>query len=83
MTTATLNASIEIRNIANVVFRKNSFTTYTYHRGFAFYMPGHGYLGFKTAGQPYVLDRKYVLQSILDAGGWVSLDNMTFFQPEN
>lgn len=83
MTTQFFNENVQIVNVKNVVFRKNSICTYYFSRGFAFFVPGFGYLKFKTDNKPYVLDSKKWLQSILDAGGFIHMNDVEFIKAEN
>ena len=78
MTTTFFNANVQIVNIRNKSFRKNEFTTYGFSSGFAFFVPGYGYLKFKKDRCVYVLGAKKWLQSILDAGGFIHLNDVEF-----
>ena len=73
-----INASVQIVNVKNVDFRINPIMGYSFSRGFAFYVPGLGYLKFKSDRYVYVLGTKKVAQSILDAGGFQSMENLEF-----
>ena len=83
MTTEFFNEHVQIVNVRNVVFRKNPICTYTYGHGYAFYVPGFGYLKFRSDDHPYVLDAKRTLQAILDAGGFITMDAVDFIKSEN
>jgi len=75
-------AHVQIVNVRNVTFRKNRFTTYYFSRGFAFYVPGYGYLRFKSDDKPYVLGAKKWFEAILEAGGLTSMDGVDFIPAE-
>lgn len=83
MTTEFFNANVQIVNVRNVVFRKNSICTYYFSNGFAFFVPGFGYLKFKKDNQPYVLGAKKWLKAILDAGGFITMDDVEFIPAVN
>ena len=75
--------NVQIVNVRNITFRKNRFTTYYFSQGFAFYVPGFGYMRFKTDDKPYVLSTKKWLQAILDAGGLTTMADVDFIPAEN
>lgn len=78
MTTDFFNANVQIVNVRNISFRKNATTTYVFSSGFAFFVPGFGYLKFKADKVVYVLGAKKWLQSILDAGGFIHMNDVEF-----
>lgn len=82
MTTEYFNANVQIVNVRNVVFRKNAICTYFFNSGFAFFVPGFGYLKFKKDNAPYVLGTKKILRGILDAGGFITMADVEFVQAE-
>ena len=83
MTLDYFNSHVQIVNIRNTVFRKSPICTYTFSQGFAFFVPGYGYLKFKCDKIPYVLGAKKTLASILEAGGFITMDDVEFIQAEN
>lgn len=83
MTTRFFNENVQIVNMKGKEFRKNSFTTYEFSRGYGFFVKGFGFLKFKKDKAVYVLDAKKWLQSILDAGGFIHLNDVEFVQAIN
>lgn len=79
MTTEFLNANVQIVKVDNLVFVDANNNARFFSRGFAFFVAGFGYLGFATDGFPYVLPRKKMLQSILNEGGFCSMNNVAFY----
>lgn len=80
MTTEFFNANVKIVNVKNVTFKVSDRIAYQFNSGFAFFVPGFGYAKFNSDPYPYVLGTKKVMQSIIDAGGFLSMENISFVQ---
>lgn len=78
MTTEFFNNNVQIVNVRNITFRVNSICSYSFASGFAFFVPGYGFLKFKKDKAVYVLGAKKWLKSILDAGGFISMKDVEF-----
>lgn len=78
MTTTFFNSNVQIVNVRGLNFRKSEGVAYGFSRGFAFFVPGYGFLKFKKDRYVYVLDAKKYLQSILEAGGFIHLNDVEF-----
>ena len=80
MTTEFFNSNVQIVNVRNITFCIDSFRSYSFSRGFAFFVPGFGFLKFKKDRCVYALDTKKVLQGILDAGGFIHMNDVEFIK---
>ena len=74
---------MEIKKIKNMKFGNKKF--YTVVTGWCLYEAGKGYVAFSNARDKYGILTPYIpcggkkaLQSILDAGGFVSFDGMEY-----
>lgn len=61
-----------VKNISNILFPTASGKArYCFSRGFGIYCEGKGWFSL-DGHKPYVLDRKYIMQVVLDDGGIVT-----------
>lgn len=79
MTTQEINSKLQIVNVTGKRFVAIS-GSYRVGKGYAFYVPELGYLTFKDSPHvPYIpCGGLATLQSILDTGGMVNYDTITF-----
>lgn len=63
---------MKAKNISNIFFATPSGKArYTFSRGFGIYCEGKGWFSL-DGHKPYVLDRKYIMQVVLDDGNIVT-----------
>lgn len=80
MTTKQLNKALEIVRLDGVQFNTPNGVAKIY--GYGFYVVGKGYLQFNTDVIPYTpCGGKEALESIVQAGGFLNYNNITFVQP--